>query len=81
MKIGTAIKMIMKNRDVTQMQMATMTGAKRQSSVSTILNNNNLRFDTACEMLALMGYEITVQPKKPGKRPEGQIVITMEDED
>lgn len=73
--INKAIAKIMKEKKVKQLDMAVAIGKKRPNDVSSRLMSNNLTFDKAIEMLTALGYEVTVQPRKPGKRPEGQIVI------
>lgn len=45
------------------------------NDVSARLNNPNMTFDKALEMLAVLGYEIVIQEKKPGARRSDQIVI------
>lgn len=81
MKMGEAIKNAMKIRGVTQTDLAKKLNAKTQSVIAGRLNHPNMSINNALEMLNELGYEITIQPKKAGRRPEGQIVITMEDKE
>lgn len=50
------------------------------NDVSARLNNDNLSFDKAVEMLNVLGYEIVVQEKKQGGRRNDQIVINQKDD-
>lgn len=79
MKIGEAIKEAMKRQKTTQKQLAERIGAKSQSVISERLRMNNLSVDTVIEMLDAIGYELVIQEKKRGRRPEGQIVIERSD--
>ena len=49
------------------------------NDVSARLNNPNLTFDTAVEMLNVLGYEIVIQEKKSGRRGADQLVIDQKD--
>ncbi len=75
MKIGEAIRQAMKNQKTTQKQLADRIGAKSQSVISERLKMNNLSINTVIEMLDGIGYEMVIQEKKRGRRPEGQIII------
>lgn len=75
--INRAIKDIMKAEGVTQMAMAQSIGKGRPNDVSARLNNENMTFDKAIEMLQVMGYEVVVQKRKPGRRADGQTLIGM----
>lgn len=79
MKIGEAIKEAMKRQKTTQKRLAERIGAKSQSVISERLRMNNLSVDTVIEMLDAIGYELVIQEKKRGRRPEGQIVIERSD--
>lgn len=81
MYFGKAIKMAMKSRNVTQEQMAKIIGAKSQSVISERLRKKNVTLNNVIEMLDAIGYEMVIQEKKPGRRPEGQLVITLESEE
>ena len=81
MKLGSAIKIAMKNTNTTQKQMAERLGEKTQSVISQRLLHDNMSINLALEMLDVLGYEIVVQPKKRGRRPDGQILITRGDEE
>ena len=75
MKIGEAIRQAMKNQKTTQKQLADRIGAKSQSVISERLRMDNLSINTVIEILDGIGYEMVIQEKKRGRRPEGQIII------
>ena len=79
MTMNKAIARVMKDKGVTQMMMAQGIGKKRPNDVSARLMSNNMSMDRAIEMLEVLGYEITIQPKRRGARPSGQIVICGSD--
>ncbi len=80
MKINEAIRQIMKNKKVTLSSMATAIGKSRGNDVSARLNNGNLTFDKAVEMLDVLGYEVVLQEKKPGARRADQLVIDQKED-
>lgn len=90
MKINKAIRQVMKNKGVTLKSMGKAlwkvdkkTGESihlKANDISARLVNDNLSFDKAYEMLAVMGYEIVIQETKPGARRADQIVIDQEDD-
>lgn len=80
MKISDAIKIAMKNQKTTQAQLAKRIGASSQSVIAQRLRMNNLSVDTVIEMLDVIGYEMVIQEKKRGRRPEGQIIIDRGEE-
>lgn len=79
MYINEAIKKIMKEKGVTHKVIADALGYKRVTNVSSKLMTKNLTFDGAIEILNIIGYEVVVQPRRPGARPQGQIVIERSD--
>lgn len=79
MTINKIIAKIMKEKGVTQQSMAESIGKKKATDVSARLHSHNMTFDKAIEMLSVMGYEVTVQPRRPGSRPAGQIVVERSD--
>ena len=80
MKISDAIKIAMKNQKTTQVQLAERIGASSQSVIAQRLRMNNLSVDTVIEMLDAIGYEMVIQEKKRGRRPEGQMIIDRGEE-
>ena len=91
MKINKAIRQVMKAKGVSLSSMGSSlkkvdrtTGEVKSligNDVSARLNNVNLSFDKAVEMLNILGYEIVIQEKKQGGRRADQIVIDQKSED
>lgn len=81
MTINKVIKELMKAEGMSQMTMALAIGKKKPNDVSARLNNDNMTFDRAIEMLSALGYEVVVQKRKRGKRTEGQILVEMSSKD
>ena len=91
MKINKAIRQVMKARGVSLSSMGSSlkkvdrtTGEVKSligNDVSARLNNDNLSFDKAVEMLNILDYEIVIQEKKQGGRRADQIVIDQKSED
>ncbi len=79
MKINEAIRQIMKDKKVTLLSMAKSIGKERGNDVSARLNNSNMTFEKAVEMLDVLGYEVVLQEKKPGQRRSDQLVIDQKE--
>ena len=79
MTINNAIRTVMKEKGVTQQAMAVSIGKKTANEVGSRLNSKNMTFDRAIEMLSVLGYEVTIQPRTAGSRKAGQIVIERSD--
>lgn len=75
MKIGDAIKIAMKDKKTTQVQLAERLGVTSQSVIAQRLRMENISIDKVLEMLDAIGYEMIIQERKRGRRPEGQLVI------
>lgn len=73
--INDLIRTIMKESGVTQQSMAFAIGKTKATDVSARLNSKNMTFDKAIEMLNVCGYEVVVQKRKQGKRPDGQYLV------
>lgn len=76
MTMNKAIAKIMREQGITQLMMAQSIGKEKPNEVSSRLAYSNMSISKSLEMLEVLGYEITIQPKRPGARPKGQIVIT-----
>ena len=91
MLINKAIRSVMKAKGVSLNAMGSSlrkvdrkTGEMKPligNDVSARLNNQNLTFDIAVEMLNVLGYEVVIQEKKSGRRGSDQIVIDQKEED
>lgn len=79
MKINEIISDVLKNtikqdgRRKTQVDIANALGVKQQH-INDRLKNENMKINTAIEMLAEMGYEIVVRPADAGDKRESYVV-------
>lgn len=80
MKANEILRAAMSEKGVTQKQLAASIGAKSQSVIAERLKTNSFTVANLNAMLAVLGYELVVQPKKPGRRPDGQFVIDVSEE-
>ena len=80
MKASEILRAAMSEKGVTQKQLAMSIGAKSQSVVAERLRTNTFTVANLNAMLEALGYELVVQPKKPGRRPDGQFVIDASEE-
>lgn len=79
MQINKAIRQVMRDKGVTLLSMARAIGKERNSDVGARLHKPNMTFNTAVEMLDVLGYEIIIQERKPGARRADQIVIDQKE--
>lgn len=80
MQINKAIRQVMRDKGVTLLSMAKAIGKERSGDVNARLYYSNMTFNTALEMLDVLGYEIVIQERKPGARRADQIVIDQKEE-
>lgn len=81
MQINKAIRQVMRDKGVTLLSMARAIGKERNSDVGARLHKPNMTFNTAVEMLDVLGYEIIIQERRPGARRADQIVIDQKEEE
>ncbi len=81
MVINRAIRSIMREKKVTLKAMGECLGKKSPNGIASKLTSKNMTFDAAIDMLSVLGYEVVVQPRRPGARPKGQIVIDRSDKE
>lgn len=83
MIIGDAVRKAMKETKTTQVKLAErLSNPERQVSQTVIserLNHSNMSVNLLLEMLDKLDYELVIQPKKRGRRPEGQILVGDEE--
>ena len=72
--------MLMKVNGLSQGRMAKMCGFKDYHNVQIRLNRDGIGFDSALDMLNVMGYEVVIRENRTGRRREDEIIITEEDE-
>ena len=71
----------MKDEKFTQKRMALAIGKTRPNSVSARLMTKNMTFNSAIQMLDVIGYEVIVQKRTQGVRGKDQIVVTRSDKE
>lgn len=79
MQINKAIRQVMREKGVSLLSMAKSIGKEQSSDVSARLYYSNMTFNTALEMLNILGYEIVIQERRPGARRADQIVIDQKE--
>lgn len=80
MQINKAIRQVMRDKGVSLLSMAKSIGKERSGDVNARLYYSNMTFNTAVEMLDILGYEVVIQERKPGARRADQIVIDQKEE-
>ena len=76
MTVNKALKNIMKDKGVTQEQMGKLLDKSTgQRYVSNTLRSENMNINIVISFCELLGYEVVLQPKKPGKRKDGEYVV------
>lgn len=80
MQINKAIRQVMRDKGVSLLSMAKSIGKERSGDVNARLYYSNMTFNTAVEMLDVLGYEVVIQERKPGARRADQIVIDQKEE-
>ena len=78
MKHTDALKLIMKNENVLQQDIATALGMNAQSTISRLLNRDGGRVARIIDILDVLGYELAVRPKTEEDWP-GEYVLTLQD--
>ncbi len=80
MYINQAIRSLMKSKNISLLSMAKSLGKQRGNDISSRLRSENMSFNSAVEMLNVLGYEIVLQERKSGIRRADQIVIDQSDD-
>lgn len=78
MKHTEAIKSAMIKTGVSQKDIVEQLGVK-QTTVSERINYKNISAKHLTEILDILGYELVIQPKVEGDRPDGQYVLERAD--
>lgn len=80
MKVNEYVKQLIKGSGFTQTTLAKALGYNNQSSVAMRLSkNNSMTVDNLAEMLNVLGYDLVIQPKKRGRKPDDQFIIETEE--
>lgn len=80
MYINQAIRSLMKSKNISLLSMAKSLGKQRGNEISSRLRSENMSFNSAVEMLNILGYEIVIQERKSGIRRADQIVIDQSED-
>lgn len=74
--VNKALKSIMKDKGVTQEQFGKLLdNPTGQRYVSNTLRSENMNINNVITFCELLNYEVVLQPKKPGKRKDGEYVL------
>ena len=65
---------IMQEKGITQMQLATMIGAKNQTNVSMMLSRD-MKVSNLTRCAEMLGYEVVLRKKKTGRKGDGVYVV------
>jgi len=79
--IKETIKALLKYKKTTQTALAEKMGYAHPSAIGQILQRGNVTVETLVKICDLLDYEVTIQPKRGGRRPEGQFIITAKEEE
>jgi transcriptional regulator with XRE-family HTH domain len=80
MNIKQAIKSLLKYKKTTQTALAEKMGYSGPSGIGQMLQRGNLTVETLIKICDILDYEVTIQPKRGGRRPEGQFIIDNREE-
>lgn len=75
MKIREAIEHMMEVSKTTQVALGRKMGKTAKSYVYQTLSRENLNVKTLIQMAEIMDFEVVIQPKRAGRRPDGQVVL------
>ncbi len=75
MTIREAIKSLLKYKRTTQKSLADKMGYASQAGIGQMLQRGNMTVETLVRICENLDYEVTIQPKRGGRRPEGQFII------
>ena len=78
MKHTDAIKKILKENNLTQLDVATALELNTPSTISRLLNRDGGRVARIIDILDVIGYELAVRPKTKGDWPD-EYVLTLQD--
>lgn len=73
---STIIRAILREKQMLQKDLARAIGRSLNTVNQSLTHKSGaMNVDTLCEMLDVLGYELVIQQKKPGKRTQGQYLI------
>lgn len=74
LKATDAVKKVMDNADVTNAKLAARIGCSN-AVIYERLTQKNISVKTLDQMLSALDYEIVIQPKNSGRKPDGTFAI------
>lgn len=74
-----ALRKIMVDDGFTQAQLAKLVGMKNQSNISEAFKRD-MKISLVVAFADAMGYEVVLQKKKPGRKSDGQYLLTKDGE-
>lgn len=77
MDAKSIVKQVLKDKSISQTQLASLLGYTAASGVTNRLCTSSKDMSCAlfADMLSAIGYEVVVQPKTQGKRKDGAMVL------
>ncbi len=75
MNAGKAVKKVMASKEISNARLASRIGCSN-AVIYERLTQKNISIKNLDQMLAAMDYEIVIQPKTSGRKPDGVYVIT-----
>lgn len=79
MQFKDTLEQILKDKKMTQMAFAELVGTT-QPAIGNARKRNDVYLSTMIKWCNALGYEIVVQEVKPGRRREGQIVLSPKED-
>jgi len=80
MKIKQAVKKILKQENLTQIELSERMGYARSTSLSTVLSSNNPKANNLIKMMDALGYEIVLRPKNGSNKVARSVILNDEEE-
>ena len=77
MQFKDMLKELIKRKGKTQTEFAATVGTT-QSAIGNALKRNDAYISTLIKWCELNGYEVVVQERKPGKRRDDQMVLSLD---
>lgn len=74
MKANEIVRSIMKNQDIQNCKLASRIGCSN-ATIYERLTQTNISVNNLLQMLAALDYELVIQPKSSGRRPDGCYVV------
>ncbi|WP_282144723.1 helix-turn-helix domain-containing protein [Thomasclavelia cocleata] len=79
MKIKQAVKKILKQENLTQVELSERMGYARSTSLSTVLSSNNPKANNLIKMMDALGYEIVLRPKTGKDKVARSVILNNEE--